>query len=128
MTDGYSTSVNQIKNNTYNYNPNQSPNLVLEGYVSEYNYTDLYDGKTMELYVSDTENGNKPHNSISSINMGVNYNYTFYIESINESDRAFNLQSRKGSNGFFLPLKSISYAPSQIQGETGSLPQSDAWI
>ena len=69
MTNGYNTSANQTKNNMYNYNPNQSPNLTLKGSVSEYNYTDLYDGKTMELYVSDTENGNKPHNSIWSINM-----------------------------------------------------------
>ena len=114
MANGYNTSANQTKNNMYNYNPNQSPNLVLEGYASKYNYVDLYEGKIMESSVSDTKNGNKSHNSIWSMNMGVNYNYTFYIESINESDRAFNLQSRKGSNGFFLPLKSISYVPVKL--------------
>lgn len=114
MADGYNTSANQTKNKAYNYAPNQSPNIVLEGYASEYNYTDLYDGQTMESSSSDTKNGDRSYDSVWSINMGVNYNYTFYIEDINESDRAFNLQSRKGSNGFFLPLKSISYVPVKL--------------
>jgi len=114
MANGYNTSANQTKNKAYNYNPNQSPNLVLEGYAAEYNYVDLYDGQTMESSASNTKNGDKSYDNVWSMNMGVNYNYTFYIEDINESDRAFNLQSRRGSNGFFLPLKSISYVPVKL--------------
>ena len=114
MANGYNTSANQTKNKAYNYNPNQSTNLVLEGYAAEYNYVDLYDGQTMESSASETKNGNKSYDNVWSMNMGVNYNYTFYIEDINESDRAFNLHSRRGSNGFFLPLKSISYVPVKL--------------
>ena len=71
MTNGYNTSANQTKNNMYNYNPNQSPHLTLKGSVSEYNYTDLYDGKTMELCVGGTGSGNNDHQSIWSITRGV---------------------------------------------------------
>lgn len=114
MSNDYNTSVNQTKNKAYNYNPSQAPNITLKGSVEEFNYVDLYDGQTMESSASETHNGDRSYDSVWSMNMGVNYNYTFYIHKINESDRAFNLKSRNGSDGFFLPLKSISYVPVKL--------------
>lgn len=115
MANGYNTSANQTKNKAYNYNPNQSPNLVLEGYASTYNYVDLYDGQTMETSAEETKNSERSsYGGAWSLNMGVNYNYTLYIKSINESDKSFRLNSRNGSDGFFLPLKSISYVPVKL--------------
>ena len=113
MADSYNTSANQTKNKAYNYNPNQSPNLTLKGSVSEYNYTEIYDAAEPE---SNNGTNTKPARQSSNmgvwnINMGTAYNYTLYIKELNEADTSFNLPSR---DGFFLPLKSLTFKPVKL--------------
>ena len=111
----YNTSVNQTKNKSYNYDPNQQPVRLL-GSVSEdvFNYTEIYDNAEPETNPA-TKLDNSSGSSASGmwgITMGQSHNYTLYIKGVCEADTAFTAPSR---NYKFLPLKQLDFKPVALE-------------
>ena len=113
----YNTSVNQTKNKSYNYDPNQSP-VTLAGSASYdvFNYSEIYDNAEPETNPArglDNSSGNSANGAgVWGITMGQSHNFTLYIKGVCEADNDFTSPSR---NGRFLPLKQLDFKPVTLE-------------
>ena len=109
----YNTSANQTKNTAYNYSPDQAPESIADG-NGDFNYSEIYDNSGAESSAGNTQNLKEGSSAegVWGVTMGQTQNFSFAIDGICESDRAFNLPKR---DGLFLTVKTLEYKPVSLE-------------
>lgn len=112
MTSGYNTSVNQTRNTTYNYSPNQAPQVDMSGSGDTFNYQEIYDKGIQEPTKPMSQLHKPSADGVWGITISQTQNFTFAIEHASMMDRSFNLNNR---DGIFLPVKSLDFKPVALE-------------
>lgn len=112
MTSGYSTSVNQTRNKSYNYSPSQAPIQDLASGDEIFNYQEVYESGLDTPANNNTKLHRPSAIGVWGITMSQTQNFTFAIKHASMMDPAFNMKHR---DGMFLPVKSLDFKPVSLE-------------